>query len=216
MKSSPGTSLTKYSPIRADCVPERKNSKWFEIAGQEYIEKAFIWAHEADPDAELVINDYNLESNPAKREAMYKLVKSLKEKKIPIDGIGIQMHISIQSPALSEIKKTIELFASLGVKVLVTELDVSIYESETEAFKEATPDILLRQSVRYEELFKLFKEQADKNRLDTVILWGSADDDTWLDDFPVRGRKNAPLLFDRDLQAKPAFWGIVDPTHNKQ
>lgn len=189
----------------------KENSKWFEIAGDEYIEKAFIWAHEADPDAELVINDYNLESNPAKREAMYSLVKSLKEKKIPIDGIGIQMHISIQSPSIPEIRETIERFASLGVKVLVTELDVSIYESPADAFIEPGPDILLHQAVRYEELFNLFKEQADMKRLDTVILWGSADDDTWLDDFPVRGRKNAPLLFDRDLQAKPAYWGIVDP-----
>jgi endo-1,4-beta-xylanase len=189
----------------------KENSKWFEIAGAEYIEKAFIWAHEADPDAELVINDYSLESNPVKREAMYSLVKSLKAKKIPVNGIGIQMHISVKNPAVSEIKKTIERFASLGVKVLVTELDVSIYESDAEAYQEPSPDILLAQALRYEELFNLFKEQAAKKRLDTVILWGSADDDSWLDDFPVRGRKNAPLLFDRDLQAKPAFWGIVDP-----
>jgi len=193
----------------------KENSKWFEIAGDEYIEKAFIWAHEADPDAELVINDYNLESNPVKRDAMYSLVKSLKAKKIPVTGIGIQMHITIQSPAISEIKKTIERFASLGVKVLVTELDVSIYESATEAYKDPSSDILLQQAQRYKDLFNLFKEQAAKKRLDTVILWGSADDDTWLDDFPVRGRKNAPMLFDRDLQAKPAFWAIVDPKRIK-
>jgi endo-1,4-beta-xylanase len=192
-----------------------EGSKWFAIAGADYIEKAFIWAHEADPDAELVINDYGLEGNAAKREAMYSLVKGLLAKKVPINAIGIQMHISVKYPAASEIKKTIERFASLGVKVVVTELDVSIYESDTEAFKEPTPEVLKAQALRYQELFKIFREQAAKKRIDTVILWGVADDDSWLDDFPVPGRKNAPLLFDRDLQAKPAYWGIVDPKRVK-
>jgi endo-1,4-beta-xylanase len=188
-----------------------EGSKWFAIAGADYIEKAFIWAHEADPAAQLAINDYGLEGNAAKREAMYALVKGLLAKKVPVNAIGIQMHISIKNPASSEVKKTIERFAELGVKVVVTELDVSIYESDSEAQKEASADILQAQALRYEELFNIFREAAAKKRLDTVILWGSADDDTWLDNFPVQGRKNAPLLFDRDLQAKPAFWGIVDP-----
>lgn len=189
----------------------KEGSKWFEIAGADYIEKAFVWAHEADPDAELVINDYNLESSAAKREAMYTLVKGLKAKKIPVSAIGIQMHISVGAPSIAEIRTTIERFASLGVKVLVTELDVSIYESSSDAYKEAGPAVLAAQAKRYADLFALFKEEAAKKRLDTVILWGCADDDSWLDDFPVRGRKNAPLLFDRDLQAKPAYWAIVDP-----
>lgn len=188
-----------------------EGSRWYEIAGEEYIEKAFIWAHEADPDAELVINDYGLEGNRSKRESMYSLVKRLKAKKIPVHAVGLQMHISINNPPTAEIEKTIERFASLGVKVVVTELDVSIYDGDSEDFKEATPEILKAQAKRYQELFSIFKKQAAKGRLDTVILWGTADDDSWLDDFPVPGRKNAPLLFDRDLQAKPAYWGIVDP-----
>jgi endo-1,4-beta-xylanase len=189
----------------------KDNSKWFDIAGADYIEKAFVWAHQADPDAELVINDYNLESSAAKREAMYALVKGLLAKKVPVNGIGIQMHISVGAPSIAEIKTTIERFAELGVKVLVTELDVSIYESSSEAYRDPSPAVLAAQAKRYADLFALFKEEAAKKRLDTVILWGSADDDSWLDDFPVRGRKNAPLLFDRDLQAKPAYWAIVDP-----
>ncbi len=185
-------------------------SKWLGIAGKEYIEKAFIWAHEADPKAQLVINDYNLESNPAKRQATYELVKELLAKKIPVHAVGLQMHISINYPRIEEIRKTIELFASLGVKVLVTEMDVSIYESESAPYMAPSTDILLAQADRYRDLFAVFKEAAAKGVLDIVVLWGSADDDTWLDDFPVAGRKNAPLLFDRDLQAKPAYWAIAD------
>lgn len=187
------------------------NSKWLGIAGKEYIEKAFIWAHEVDPKAQLVLNDYNLESNPVKRRATYELVKELLAKKVPINGVGLQMHINLSYPPVVEIEKTIELFASLGVKVLVTEMDVSIYDRDDEPYKAPTEAILRQQADRYRDLFKVFKEQAAKGRLDLVMMWGSADDDTWLDDFPVQGRKNAPLIFDRDLQAKPAFWAIVDP-----
>jgi endo-1,4-beta-xylanase len=189
-----------------------EGSKWLSIIGPDYIEKAFQYAREADPKAQLVINDYNLESDPRKLTEMYNLVKSLKAKKIPVDAVGFQMHISMYAPSVQEIRAAIEKIASLGVKVVVTEMDVSIYSDSSEQAKSVTPDLLQAQGKRYKELFDLFKAEAKKAVIDTVVMWGCADDDTWLDNFPVQGRPNAPLLFDRKLQAKPAFWAIVDPS----
>jgi Beta-1,4-xylanase len=190
-------------------------SKWLNIAGPGYIERAFRDARAADPDAELFINDYNLESSQAKREGMYALVKDLRERGAPVDGVGLQMHISMYDPPVAEIRETIEKFASLGVKVEVTELDVSIYRGDEASSIAVTPALLRAQADRYAELFDLFKAEAKKGNLDMVVLWGCADDDSWLDDFPVAGRQNAALLFDRKLQAKPAYWAIVDPSKLK-
>ncbi|MFZ5367767.1 MAG: endo-1,4-beta-xylanase [Spirochaetota bacterium] len=188
-----------------------EGSKWYQILGPDYVENAFRWAREADPNAQLVINDYNLESNSRKRQDMYNLIKELKQKKVPIDAVGLQMHVSIDAPSIQEIRETINLFASLGVKVLITELDVSIYENPGEPKKVITNDLLLKQARRYKELFDLFKEAANKKQLDMVVIWGLTDDGSWLNNYPVPGRTNAPLLFDKQLKSKPAFWAIVDP-----
>jgi endo-1,4-beta-xylanase len=185
-----------------------EGSKWLEIIGPDYIDKAFEYAREADPAALLVINDYNLESSALKREAMYALAKGLLARGAPVDAVGLQMHVSIASPSIGDIRRAIERYASLGLKVQVTELDVSIYQGSEDA-KSVTAELLDRQARRYGELFGLFKEEADAGRLDMVMLWGVSDDASWLDSFPVPGRADAPLLFDRRQLAKPAFWAIV-------
>jgi endo-1,4-beta-xylanase len=185
-----------------------EGSKWLEIIGPDYIDKAFEYAREADPAALLVINDYNLESSASKREAMYALVKGLLARGAPVGAVGLQMHVSIASPSIGDIRRAIERFASLGLKVQVTELDVSIYQG-SEGAKPVTAELLDRQARRYAELFGLFKEEAAAGRLDMVMLWGVSDDASWLDSFPVPGRANAPLLFDRRQLPKPAFWAIV-------
>jgi endo-1,4-beta-xylanase len=190
-----------------------EGSKWHEILGPEYIDNVFRWAREADPNAQLVINDYNLESDTRKRQEMFNLVRGMKQRGVPVDVIGIQMHINIRTPSVQQIRETIELFASLGVKVMVTEMDVSIYTSDTEAKKDATPALLLEQAQRYKDIFAMLREQADKGNLaDMVIIWGTTDITSWKNDFPVRGRTDAPLLFDGRLQSKPAFWALVDPS----
>jgi Beta-1,4-xylanase len=187
-------------------------SKWLSIMGSDYIDKAFIWAREAAPDAELVINDYNLESSAAKRQGMAALVSGMKKRGIPIDAVGMQMHINVERPSIAEIKETIDLFLSLGVKVQITELDMSIYTSSSQGPKEATSALLKAQAERYKELFDLLKSYGAKKEVDMVMLWGLDDGSSWLNDFPVKGRADAPLLFDRKLQAKSAYWAIVDPT----
>ncbi len=200
--------LSDHKGLRGD----DEGSRWLGILGPDYIEKAFRFAREADPKAKLVINDYNLESDSRKRDEMVKLVRRLRAKKVPVDAVGMQMHISIATPSLAQIRRAIELFGSLGVKVQITEMDVSIYSGPAETVKSPDAQILLAQGRRLKELFDLFKEESKKGILDMVVMWGASDDDTWLDNFPVPGRLDAPLLFDRSLQAKPAFWAIVDPT----
>ncbi|MCL2127051.1 MAG: endo-1,4-beta-xylanase [Treponema sp.] len=189
-----------------------EGSRWHEILGSEYIDNAFRWAREADPGAQLVINEYGLESDSRKRQEMFNLVKGMKQRGVPIDAVGIQMHIDIKAPSVQQIRETIELFASLGVKVMVTEMDVSIYTSASEAKKTITDAMLLEQAQRYKDIFAMLREQAQKQNLaDMVIIWGTTDTGSWKNDHPVPGRTDAPLLFDGRFQSKPAFWGLADP-----
>ncbi len=182
-------------------------SKWSEIAGMEFIEKAFLYAREADPNALLFYNDYN-ESFPEKREKIYKLVKSLLEKHIPVDGIGLQAHWSLTRPTLEEIRIAIERYASLGVQLHITELDISMFEFDDHRndLIKPTDQMIEQQAERYDQIFSLFKEYSDV--IQNVTFWGIADDYTWLDNFPVKQRKNWPFLFDENHQPKPAFWKV--------
>jgi endo-1,4-beta-xylanase len=201
---------------------DNEGSKWKSIIGDidgdgydsDYIELAFKYAREADPDAKLIINDYGLEGSTRKRDDMYNLVKRMLQKGIPVDGVGLQMHISIFGPSAKEIEECIEKFASLkelnpDFTVEVTEMDMSLYRW-MEGKKPITDELLQQQAKQYKDIFNVFREQAKKGNLSMVVLWGIADNDSWLDDFPIKGRGDAGLLFDRKLQAKPAYWSIVN------
>ncbi|WP_078553762.1 endo-1,4-beta-xylanase [Bacillus alkalicellulosilyticus] len=183
-------------------------SKWLDIIGEDFISKAFEYAHEADPHALLFYNDYN-ESVPEKREKIYKLVKSLKEKDIPIHGVGLQAHWKLENPSLDLIRQAIERYAELGLKLHITELDVSVFEHEDNRtdLKEPTTDMLERQAERYGELFQLLKEYS--RDITSVTFWGAADDYTWLDNFPIRGRKNWPFPFDEHHKPKQSFYELI-------
>ncbi len=183
-------------------------TKWLEIIGEDYIEKAFEFAHEADPDALLFYNDYN-ESNPQKREKIYKLVKSLVDKGVPIHGVGLQAHWNLVNPSLEDIRTAIDRYASLGLKLHLTELDVSVFNHEDKRtdLSEPTPEMLELQAERYLQVFHLLREY--RASITSVTFWGAADDYSWLSDFPVKGRKNWPFLFDENHQPKDSFWKVV-------
>jgi endo-1,4-beta-xylanase len=201
-----------------------RKSKWLEILGPEYIALAFVWAHQADPQAKLYYNDYNLE-NPAKRAGALELVKQLKAHGVPIDGVGLQDHNRLEWPTLEQEEETITAFGKLGVKVSITELDIDVLPS---AFKSASADVsrnaaastelnpyaaglppAVQQQLadRYAGLFKVFLKHKDV--VERVTLWGVTDADSWLNGWPVRGRSSYPLLFDRDGKPKPAFLDVV-------
>jgi endo-1,4-beta-xylanase len=188
-----------------DCM---RRSKWFGLTGTDYITTAFRVADEVAPDAALIINDYST-TDPAKRECLYRVVSDLKAQGVPVDGIGHQMHINIDNPTAAAIEETILKFAGLGLQQHITELDMSIYPNDTDAYNAIPEEILVKQGYRYKEIFDVLKRQAQY--IDSVTFWGMADDHTWLKTWPAV-RLNLPLLFDEQLQAKPAYWGIVDPS----
>lgn len=181
-----------------------RNSPWLKIIGDDYIEKAFQYSHEADPDALLCYNDYLLEYEP-KRKGAIALIKKLQANGIPVGAAGLQDHVNLDWPTLEQEDATISDFAKLGVKVMITELDVDLLsrsqsaditdvqrQTATNACSNGLPaPIQSALSRRYAGLFSVFlKHKAD---IPLVTFWGLTDGDSWLN----RGRMNYPLLFDR-------------------
>jgi len=184
-------------------------SEWYKITGTEFIEVAFRAAREAGgEDIKLYINDYGTDS-PAKRERLLQLVKDMLDKGVPIDGVGHQTHISVNGPMVANIILSMKKFAELGLDNIVTELDMSLYTwNDHSDYGDHIPkEVLQKQADRYKELFQAFIE--NKNILSEVTLWGISDAHTWLSGFPVK-RTEAPLLFDKYFQAKPAYWSVIE------
>ncbi|MCZ8520327.1 MULTISPECIES: endo-1,4-beta-xylanase [Paenibacillus] len=182
-----------------------RRSEWYAIAGEEYIEKAFEFARQADPDAKLFINDYNTHE-PAKSQALYNLVQRLKAKGVPVDGVGHQTHIRIAFPSIQDIDNSLLKFAALGVEQHITELDMGVYSNDTDRLDSFSDALKKQQADKYKALFDLLRKR--KNLITNVTLWGKDDGNTWLRSFPV-SRNDWPLLFDERLQAKSAYWAIV-------
>jgi len=191
-----------------------RNSLFYQICGEEFVAKAFQYAHEADPGALLFYNDYN-EINAVKREKIFKLVKGLKDAGVPIHGVGLQGHWAVNEPSEQQLDSTINRFAELGLKIQITELDISVYPKEHNARERKTDDNDTvftaekenRQIEMYKMCFRIFRKY--KNVISGVTFWNISDRHSWLDNFPVRGRKDYPLLFDKDLKPKKAYWEVV-------
>lgn len=191
-----------------------RNSLWLQIIGEDFIAKAFEYAHAADPEALLFYNDYNTE-RPEKRDRIYKLLKQLKDAKVPLDGVGLQAHWSIYEPSEQELRDAVEKYSSLGLQIHFTELDMSVYpwEKERRAKRAGesdvlTPELEQKQIEKYAMVFKVFREY--REHITSVTFWNISDRYSWLDTYPVPGRKNYPLLFDTTLQPKKAYWEVVN------
>lgn len=187
-----------------------RESEWYRIIGEKYIELAFRIAREADPYARLYYNDYNNEK-PYKLNKTYKLLKGLLDKGTPIDGIGIQGHWDIHDSELFDnLKRAIELYASLGIKVQITELDVSMFafNDHRRDIVAPTREMLDIQARVYKKLFEIFRSYKDV--ITSVTFWGISDKHTWKDNFPVKNRKDWPLLFDEEQRPKLAFFSVTD------
>lgn len=201
-----------------------RNSKFYEIVGEEFVKLAFQFAHEAAPDAELYYNDYSM-AIPEKREGVVRMIKNLLDQGVRVDGIGMQGHVGLDYPALEEFEKSILAFADLGVKVMITELDITVlpspsddegadvsanaaYDKQLNPYAEGLPDsVSSALSERYAAFFNLFLKHQDK--IDRVTLWGVNDSNSWRNNWPVRGRTDYPLLFDRNNQPKEVIETIV-------
>ena len=200
-----------------------RQSPWLRIIGEDYVLKAFQFAHEADPEAELYYNDYSLEEEP-KRHGALKLVRKLQAAGIKLTGVGLQGHYDLERPTPRQVDEAISAFAGLGLKVMITELDVNVLptpgpggadismrfnaDPKLNPYSNGLPEEMhQRLARRYAELFAVFLKH--RQSVTRVTFWGVTDRSSWLNHFPIRGRTNYPLLFDRDCQPKPAFHAVV-------
>jgi endo-1,4-beta-xylanase len=200
-----------------------RQSQWMKIIGEDYIVKAFQFAHEADPHAQLNYNDYNLET-PAKRKGAIALVKKLQEAGVPIAVVGDQAHLHLDGATAADEEATITDLAAAGVKVAITELDIDVLPSawgrtadvglkvkddaKLNPYPNGLPeDVQQALTKRYADLFAGYWKHRDVVK--RVTLWGVSDAQSWLNNWPVRGRTSYPLLFDRNGQPKPAFAAVL-------
>ena len=205
-----------------------RESIFLKVLGENYLETVYKMAEKYDSNADLAYNDYNL-CKPKKREGAVKLIKSLQKNGAKINSVGIQAHWQLTSPTLEEIETSILAFSELGVKVMFTELDISVLPNPWELsgaevtqnfkkfegdkkmnpFPENLPDSVKEKlAKRYENIFKLFVKHKDK--ISRVTFWGVTDKFSWLNDWPIKGRTNYPLLFDRNYKEKKAYQRIMN------
>jgi endo-1,4-beta-xylanase len=196
---------------------------WLEAIGPDFIEKAFECAHAADPGAELYYNDYNL-WKPAKRDAAIRLVKELRAKGLRVDAVGEQAHWGIEDPPLAAIEEMLTAFEAAGIPVHITELDMDVLPRDpdmwgadlskkakiratTNVYPDGLPPAMQEKlATRYADCFGLFL----KHGVRRVTFWGVTDKSTWLHNFPIPGRVNYPLLWDKDGHEKPAFAAVAE------
>lgn len=206
-----------------------RKSKFYQILGEEFIPLAFQYAHEADPDAELYYNDYGMD-NEGRRNGVVKLIRSLKEKGLRIDAVGMQGHMGMDYPKIEEFEKSMLAFAAEGVKVMITEWDMSALPTarqsanitDTIAFRkslnpytETLPDSVSQAwNARMKQFFNLFEKHADI--VTRVTAWGVTDGDSWKNDFPMKGRHDYPLLFDRNYQPKAFVTELIEESKNQK
>lgn len=207
-----------------------RKSKFYEILGEEFIPLAFQYAQEADPNAELYYNDYN-EWFPEKVKTVINIVKKMKSRGIRVDGVGMQTHVGLDTPKLAEYEKALVDYAAAGVKVNVTEMEISAlpspwgtsanvsdtveYQAKMNPYTKGLPENVQKEwENRYLDFFRLFIKHQDKIR--RVTLWGVTDNQSWKNDFPVKGRTDYPLLFDRNYKAKPVVQKIIQLTKEKK
>lgn len=201
-----------------------RNSLFLNKLGDNYLVDAFNWAKQAAPQTELYYNDYNL-CVPSKREGAIKLIKFLQENNCQVDGIGMQGHWGLETPTLEEIEKSIIAYSELGIKVMITELDITVLpnpwdlegadvnqnfeqDPKMNPYPNGMPDsVVTKFNKRYKDIFELFLKHQDK--IGRVTFWGVQDGDSWLNNWPIEGRTNYPLLFDRDYKQKPAYKEVI-------
>jgi endo-1,4-beta-xylanase len=200
-------------------------SPWLRAIGADFIAEAFHAAHRADPRATLIYNDYNIELG-YKRPKAIELLKGLLAQKVPVHAVGIQCHWRMDNPNFAEVEESIKAFAALGLKVMITELDLGVLPTRYQGadisqvermtpeqrsvmnpYTDGLPDDVARaHAERYRQAFEMLLRH--RKSIGRVTFWGTHDGMSWLDNFPIRGRTDYPLLFDRQLKPKPAFFAV--------
>ena len=206
-----------------------RNSIFLQKLGDDYIVEAFRLAQKASPHSKLYYNDYNIEQ-PKKRAGAIALLKKIQSAGIRIDGVGIQGHWNAFNVPFKEIEESIKEFAALGIEVMFTELDLGVLKNPWDnntadvsdtakgnksmnPYTNSLPDSVMQiQSKAYTDLFKLFLKY--KKNISRITFWGVNDGQSWLNNWPIPGRTNYPLLFDRNFKPKPAFYSVIATARN--
>ncbi len=201
-----------------------RRSPWLQIIGEDFMEQAFRLARQTDPAAKLLYNDYNMH-NPQKRAFLVKVLRDYLDRGVPIDGVGLQGHVGLSYPDLAEWERSIAAYEALGLEVHITELEVDVlpspyegsaeisnrfaYSRQNDPWPDGLPDEVQRQLAdRYAEVFAILRRHRDS--VARVTFWGLHDGISWKNGFPIPGRTNYPLLFDRNLQPKPAWHRLME------
>ncbi len=206
----------------------QRESIFLKVMGERYLELAFKLAEKADPEAALYYNDYNM-WKPEKRAGAVRMIKRLQTSGAKIDGVGMQAHWGLTEPDLEEVEKSILAYSDLGVQVMFTELDVTVLpnpwdlegaavnqdfkqfegDKKMDAYAKGLPDsVQTKLAQRYTDIFNLFVKHRDK--IDRVTFWGINDGSSWLNNWPIKGRTNYPLLFDREYKGKKAYQSVLE------
>lgn len=212
----------------------RADDPFMRIIGPEYVAAAFRFAHEADPDCPLYYNDYGL-ADPKKRAGVLRLVAGLRAQGLRIDAVGMQTHVDMTYPDIRDYETSVKAFAAAGVDVMVTEMDISVlpwidgehtadisthagYQAKYDFYRNGlTPAATTALGDRYAAFFAVFRRNRVRpgmKGITRVTLWGLEDGQSWLNNFPMHGRVNHPLLFDRNLKPKSCLDRIIKEAHN--
>lgn len=185
-----------------------RSTIWYEGIGPEYVELAFRAAREADPHAELYYNDYGISGagGPAKLDRVLELIDDFRQRGVPIDGIGFQMHIDTERPSLDAVRESFRRAARRGIRIRISELDVSV--NVDNAHSELSAELAELQRRHYADIARIYREEVPPGLRAGITLWGITDGDSWIPGF--RGRPDWPLLFDAEFHAKPAFHGFAE------
>lgn len=190
-----------------------RKSIWLDTLGPDYIAQAFRWAHEADPQAHLFYNDYGAEGLGAKSEAVYKLVKSLVDSGVPIYGVGLQMHVSIfHTPSEHDVLVNMQRLAALGLKVQITEMDVSLRQNNEYLANPTPVQVMPAQlNVQARIYHDMLAACLSTNACEAFVMWGLTDRYSWLNgDGLIPNHADAPLIYDEHYQPKPAFTALAN------
>ena len=201
-----------------------RESPWFKAIGEDYIELAFRHTHAVDPDAKLYYNDYNMVKKE-KVDFVLEMVSGMRANGVPIHGVGMQGHWMLDWPSLSDIEYALRTFADAGIPVSITELDITVlpdppshsganvtdnveYAEKYNPYSQSIPaEVLQEQADRYQEIFELFLKY--KSNIERVTFWGTSDSQSWRNSYPMKGRTDYPLLFDRKFNSKPAYHSLL-------
>ena len=197
-------------PTQSDCLA---HGPFYQVLGASYLDVAFKAAKQYAPaGTKLFLNEYST-ADPDRLACLVRVVRELRSRGVPVDAIGHEMHSAINYPSIDAVIQSIDTVARHfpGIDQQITEFDLSVYnagDNTSDYGSNIPPSVLAEQGWLYQQYFEAFRRL--RGKVSAVTIWGMADDDTWLDSFPVN-RTDYPLPFDHQLQAKPAYWGIVDP-----